>query len=85
MTNLSEKIVKKLNNVDDLSYNERQQLIKDIQNETGIVYGYVNSRNNAINCETHQNLVHNLSVGSAMGFKTKLVIISDWEDKDESI
>lgn len=68
------KFEKQLNNLESLSYNEKQQLIKDIKQEYNIILGYVDKLNRVIECKSIQDLKVNLSIGSQFNMGTKLVI-----------
>lgn len=68
------KFEKQLNNLESLSYNEKQQLIKDIKQEYNITLGYVDKLNRVIECKSIQDLKVNLSIGSQFNMGIKLVI-----------
>lgn len=61
-------------NISELSYTEREELIKDIKIKTGIEFGYVNKYNSIIECHNYEKLRLNLNIASQCGQQIKLVI-----------
>lgn len=61
-------------NINDLSYEEKQELINDIKIKTGIKFGYVNKYNYIIECDSYEKLRLNLNIASQCGQQIKLVI-----------
>ena len=61
-------------NVKELSYEEKQKLVKDIKMFTGYEFAYVRSNGCIIECDGFENLRKNLSIGSMFGMNTILVI-----------
>lgn len=61
-------------NINDLSYEEKQELINDIKIKTGIEFGYVNEYNYIIECDSYGKLILNLNIASQCGQQVKLVI-----------
>lgn len=61
-------------NISELSYTEREELIKDIKIKADIEFGYVDKFNRIVRCDSFIELRLNLSIASQCGQTVKLVI-----------